>query len=191
SEIEDLLQGKRFILFLGRIAKVKGLDILIKAFANMDRSLSDLILVVAGPDEDGYLSSVKQIVADSGLNGRVIFTGSVSGNTKRYLLKNARLFALTSYGEGLPMAVLEAMACSVPVLITHPCNIPEVARCHAGMVVEPQVSAIIAGLNYLLLQADKQQMGENGKKLVAEKFTWQQVARQTQLLCQQVLQERR
>lgn len=190
SGVEGLLQDKKYILFLGRIAPVKGLDMLIKAFASMDSRLSNLALVLAGPDEDGYLAKIKQMIAESGLNDRVIFTGSVAGNTKRYLLKNAWLFALTSYGEGLPMAVLEAMACSVPVLITHPCNIPEVARCHAGMVVEPQVPEIIAGLNHLLLQADRQQMGENGEKLVAEKFTWQQVARQTQLLCQQILQEK-
>ena len=80
----------------------------------------------------------------------MIFTGLLTGEDKLAALAAADLFALPAVGEGFSMAVLEAMACGLPVLLTPGCNFPEVVDAGAGMVVAREVPALSEGLRALL-----------------------------------------
>ena len=188
GEVSELLAGRKYVLFLGRIEPVKGIDLLVEAMASVEE-MDEYLLVIAGPDEDGYLGVIKEIILRKQIEDKVIFTGRVAGEVKSELYRNASVFALTSRGEGLPMAVLEAMAYAKPVLITRQCNVPEVEEYEAGVIVEPEVDSIVNGFVYLM-SSDTVLMGESGKKLVDEKFTWSQVAYRTQQLCENVLGKR-
>ena len=136
SELEDKwnrLRGKRWILYLGRLHPKKGLDLLIPAFAMLSRRFHDHVLVIAGPDEGGFSKQVQKMVEDFGIRERVLLTGPVYGKIKIGLMKGADAFALTSYSEGMPLAVVEALGCGIPVLLTQACNVPEVAEEGGGI----------------------------------------------------------
>ena len=85
SDLEELypsLRGRPFLLFLGRLHPVKGLDLLIPAFGELARQFPQWILVLAGPDERGYLMKVKELIQSHQLTDRVLLTGMVGGDRK-------------------------------------------------------------------------------------------------------------
>ena len=166
------------VLFLGRLHERKGLHLLIPAFAEAVKAGPDARLVIAGPDE-GMLTKLKDQVSQFSLGGRVVFTGMLTGNEKLAALAAADLFALPAVGEGFSMAVLEAMACGLPVLLTPGCNFPEVVDAGAGVVVPRDIGALSEALRALLIDGDRRaSMEQRARQLVQERFTWPQVVAQ-------------
>lgn len=126
---------KRELLFLARLHPKKGLDLLVQAWALLPLSLrGDWRIVVAGPDELGYRAEIEALVARLEVGESMTFTGSVSGDEKHAVLASADAFVLPSYSEGFSVAILEALACRLPVLATHPCNFPDLASRGGGGV---------------------------------------------------------
>ena len=108
---------------------------------------------------------------------RTVFTGMLTGRDKLAALKCADLFVLSSYSEGFSIAVLEALAGGLPVVISRQCNFPEVSEHAAGFVVEPEEPAVTQAISTLLSDAGlRVAMGRNGRRLVREKYTWAGVA---------------
>ncbi|VFN04378.1 MAG: Glycosyltransferase involved in cell wall bisynthesis [Candidatus Kentron sp. G] len=105
-----LAPGSKTLLFLSRIHDKKGLDILLRAFAQVSPGFPEVTLVVAGNDAgSGYAEAMHTLAGSLGLGARCVFVGEVKGSGKREILLGADAFALTSHSEGLPVAVLEAM----------------------------------------------------------------------------------
>jgi glycosyltransferase involved in cell wall biosynthesis len=174
-----LLEGKTIVLFLGRIHEIKGLDILAKAFARVARERSDVALLIVGPDERGYEETVRGLLRRENVSDNVVFTGLLQGDEKFEALAGSDVFVLPSYSEGFSMAILEGMACGLPVLITHQCHFPEVADAGAGYVVGPNAQEVAKALRDLVDDpALRSRMGENGRRLVKEKYTWDRIAAQ-------------
>jgi poly(glycerol-phosphate) alpha-glucosyltransferase len=171
--------GTRTLLFLSRVHPKKGLDVLLRAFAQA--ALKDVVLVIAGDDAgSGYAGQMRALAAELGLEQRCRFIGEVRGAEKRAVLSGADAYALTSHSEGLPVAVVEAMASALPVLITPGCNIPQVAEAGAGLIVAPEVDTVTVGLQRLFADAARlRQWGERGRALVRERLTWPEIACQT------------
>jgi len=119
---------------------------------------------------------------------KVTFTGMLTGKEKLAALSRADIFVLPSYSEGFSMAILEALAWGLPVIITHQCHFPEVAEVRAGIVIDPD-SAQLAEAMIELLDNPKlcEEMGNNGRRLVIERFTWDKIANQMIELYQRVL----
>ena len=185
------LKDRRSVLFLGRLHRKKGLEELVPCFRDVLQKHPDVLLVLAGPDDRGYRQEVETLVRHNNLTSSVLFTGLVSGATKAGLLRAAGVFVLPSYSEGLPLGVLEAMACARPVVITPYCNLSEVAEAGAGLSVEPEPKALASAISRLL-DDDKgrAEMGAIGLRLVQERFTWEKVARMTEALCLDILSKR-
>lgn len=176
------------VLFLGRIEPIKGVDVLIRAFRLICDHTPDPLLVIAGPDEDGERQKTERLSHAIGLGDRVVFTGPVYGETKWALLHSATVFVLPSVEEGLPMAVLEALECGVPVVISEGCGLREVAASKAGFVVSRDFREIATSV--LCLLRDRQlrsEMGLNGRGLVESKYRWRRVAEQTIDLCRRIM----
>lgn len=183
------LRGKRVVLFMGRIHYKKGPALLCRAWARVHRSFPDAHLVIAGPDFENTSREVARLVTDSGIGASVSMPGLFQGSLTWAALRAADLFVLPSYSEGLSRAVLEAMGCGLPVLITHACNFPEVAQHECGVVIDADEHALAGALSDMLRApaAALQRMGQNGERLVRERFSWEVVGRQQALLYDWVL----
>ena len=137
------LLDKRVLLFLGRLHEKKGCDLLLRAFLNLLQTRprevwSDLHLMIAGPcSHPQYLESLRQMAApcEALSPGSVSFPGMISGDLKWGTLRQAEVFVLPSHQENFGIAVVEAMACGTPVLISRPVNIwREIESSGAGLV---------------------------------------------------------
>jgi glycosyltransferase involved in cell wall biosynthesis len=91
--------GRKVILFFGRLNFKKGLDILTRAFGQLARKREDIVLVIAGPDTEGYGAKVRGWLEDEGVRNRTIFTGMLTGARKNAVLAGATVFVLPSYSE--------------------------------------------------------------------------------------------
>jgi glycosyltransferase involved in cell wall biosynthesis len=171
------IQGKKVILFLGRINTGKGLDILAHAFGRIAREMEAVCLVVAGPDKWGYKSTIDKILKREGVADKVIFTGMLTGKEKKAAFDAADVFVLPSRSEGFSMVLLEAMLCGLPVVISPDCNFAEVETVGAGKIVQADVDPLAKALVELLRDPEAcKEMGRQGEKLVREKYTWDMVA---------------
>jgi glycosyltransferase involved in cell wall biosynthesis len=169
------LAGKFLLLFYGRLHAKKGLDLLADALVGMRTDHPDLHLLLAGKD-DGSLTPLLRRLDDASLSSRVTWVGHVDGLRARQVWGAADAFVLPSYSEGFSMAVLEALACRLPVMITTACHFPEVVPAGAGIVVEPNAAAVEQGLRDLLERslAERSELGRNGRALVERDYTWEQ-----------------
>jgi glycosyltransferase involved in cell wall biosynthesis len=133
------LQGKRALLFLGRVHEKKGADLLFTAFAALRArqpdQLKDVQLVMAGPADHEYGQRMQALVKRLGIGDQVTWTGMVSGDVKWGAFRTAEAFILPSHQENFGIAVAEAMACGLPVLISNQVNIwREIQQADGGLV---------------------------------------------------------
>jgi glycosyltransferase involved in cell wall biosynthesis len=148
------VRGKHCLLFLGRVHVKKGNDLLFHALAEVLNSgtspeLADWHLVIAGPDDHPYGHEMKALAAQLGLEKRVTWTGMLTGDLKWGAFHRAQAFVLPSHQENFGIAVAEALACRVPVLISNKVNIwREIEEDCAGLVENDDV----AGAKKLLLR---------------------------------------
>ncbi|MCK4624726.1 MAG: glycosyltransferase [Phycisphaerae bacterium] len=172
------LPDKKLLLFLGRIHPIKNLPGLIEAWRELADKFTDWHLVIAGPDEVGQLAELRDQVRRGRLDKRVTFMGPAFGEDKEMLLRAADVFCLTSHTEGFSMAILEALAWSLPVLITHGCNFDEVEDAGVGVVVRLGPEAIADGLRRMLSldESQLQGMGAGGRRLMKERYSWDKIA---------------
>lgn len=181
--------GDRIILFLSRINFKKGLDLLAKSFGIITRQRDNVRLVIAGPDNESYGVQVRQWLSEAGVLSRTVFTGMLTGVDKLAALADADLFVLPSYSENFGIAILEAMACGLPVVISNRVNIwQEIAGAGAGVVVDCDVQQLAEALLKLLDRPEERRIiGEKGRKLVEARFLWDKVADQMLGLYQKIL----
>ncbi|BBY28619.1 glycosyltransferase [Mycolicibacterium sediminis] len=129
------LRGRRITLFLSRLHPKKGCDLLIRAFAESSRSEPHAHLVLAGPDSDGTMATLVELVDALGIAERVTWAGMITGDVKWGAYRAADVFALTSHSENFGIVLAEALACALPVLITDKVNIwREIVGAGAGFV---------------------------------------------------------
>lgn len=171
-----LREGRRF-LFLGRLAREKGLELLVEAWACAALP-RDHQLVIAGPDYRGFERILRARIDSLGLGERVWLTGSVSGELKGSLLASADVFVLPSLGEGFSVALLEAMAAALPALYTTECHFAELAEQGGGWVVAPTRDELAAALTAIakLEPATVAAKGQAGRTLGRAQYALESVA---------------
>jgi glycosyltransferase involved in cell wall biosynthesis len=172
------LKGKTIILFLARLNRIKGIDILSKAYGKLARERDDVHLVIAGPDQEGYGEKVKSWFKAEGVFKRVTFTGMLNSNEKLHAFAASDVFVLPSYSENFGMAVVEAMAAGVPVVISNRVGIhKEVEQNRAGIIVETVPESIYSGIKKLLdSPVIRGELIINGKRLVEDYYDINRVA---------------
>ena len=123
------------ILYLGRVHRAKGIDILVRAFYELAKELPEVKLVVAGPD-DGYRLELEKLVTVLGLNGAVKFTDYIDERDKLSAYVDADIFVnVAAYMGGVALTPLEATMCNTPVVISRECGeVIEQADC--GYIVD-------------------------------------------------------
>ncbi len=129
------MRGKRFLLYLGRIHRKKGCDLLIEAFGRVASSDPELELVMAGPDQQHWSFDLQKMAAEAGVSDRIHWPGMITGDAKWGAFTAAEAFILPSHQENFGIAVAEALACGTPVLLADKVNIAEdVANDGAGLM---------------------------------------------------------
>jgi glycosyltransferase involved in cell wall biosynthesis len=180
----------KVILYLGRLHKIKGVDLLITAFADVSKELDDARLVVAGPD-DGCLVELKDLTEKLGLNQKVVFTGPLFGDAKLAAYVDADIYALTSSYDMFPTSILEALACGTPVVVTDRCGIADVIKDKAGLVVPYEKEPLAQALANLLSDEKlRNKFSHDGKELVQEQFNWTNIAQQIERVYQKASEEK-
>ncbi len=165
------------ILFLGRLHFKKGLDLLVPAFESVRDAQPNAQLVIAGPENDAYGQDVRRWVSERGLESAVHFVGPLHGIDVVKAYVDADVFALPSYTENFGMAVIEAMASALPVVISDQVNIHhEISGAGAGLVTRCDVDEVASALRDVLNDPDgRRVMGSAGRRLVHERYSWQRV----------------
>lgn len=172
-------QGKTLILFLGRIDPKKGLDLLAPAFAQVQAHHPNTHLIIAGPDNIGFLPTAQQYFQTAHCAKAVTFTGLLSGPLKAAALAAATLYIAPSYSEGFSMSVLEAMASGLPCIITTGCNFPEATNAQAAHVVPIAADALAqAMLRCLADLPTAKAMGDRARQFILANYTWDRIATQ-------------
>jgi glycosyltransferase involved in cell wall biosynthesis len=171
------LAGKFVLLFFGRLHVKKGLDLLADALAEIGPEFPELHVLLAGVD-DGALEPFRARCAWHGVEDRTTWVGHVSGERARQVWGAADAFVLPSYSEGFSMAVLEALACRLPSLMTTACHFPELATAGGGLGVEPTRQGVTTGLRDLLGRSrdERAGLGARGRALVERDYTWDRQA---------------
>lgn len=171
-------------LSLGRLHPVKGLERLLLAWPAALRQYPDALLVIAGTGDPEYVGRVKSLVRQTGLENAVLFAGQLSGADKWQALVDADVFVHPSYREGFSLAVTEAMAAGLPVILTRECNFDEVERKNAGVIIDrgDMAAFVIAATTLIGSAESRRSMGRNGQSLVRERFTWEAAARKLEQL---------
>jgi glycosyltransferase involved in cell wall biosynthesis len=167
-------RGKFLYLFLGRLDFKKGLDLLSRAFGEIARQRGDVHLVIAGPDEAGCIKQMRIWLAEEGILDRVSFPGMLSGKDKLAAFNDADVFVLSSYTENFGVALVEAMACGMPVVISDRVNIwREISDAEAGLVTKCNADDVFRGMYQLLKDPDLRiKLGRNARELVADRYNW-------------------
>jgi glycosyltransferase involved in cell wall biosynthesis len=132
--------NRRYLLFLGRIQEKKGCDLLIDSFASVAAQWPDLMLVMAGPDQDGLTARLQRRAAAADLTHRILWPGMLRDDAKWGAFYGADAFCLPSHQENFGVAVAESLACGIPVLISDQVNIwREIEAGGAGFVAPDTV----------------------------------------------------
>jgi len=189
------LQDEHMILFMGRIHRIKGLDILIDAFAELRREGIECKLIIAGPD-DGFKRECGVRIAECGLQqidlsigeemgkrevsrADVIFTGLVSGEEKISLYVDADVTVLPSRFENFPSVPFESIMCGTPVVVSTACAVAEMieaAGAGYGVGAEDKIDLKTKILHVLTNYDEARGSVEKGRRLIEEKLNWRTVA---------------
>ncbi len=179
------------IVFVGTTQRAKGVDDLIEALSRLPRQTRRRLDVrIIGPDPGGRIDELQAQAEQHGLSENVVFTGQLSSEEVKRELRRAAIFTLPSYAEGLPNALLEAMALGLPAVVGSVGAVPEVID-HgvSGFLVRPgdieQLSTLLGKL--IRGSALRQKMGRAARERVRQDFGLPKVARLLDVLYQQLL----
>jgi glycosyltransferase involved in cell wall biosynthesis len=169
-----------YVLSLSRMHPKKQLDLLVDVFldATADDALRDWRLVLAGDGPADYVSGLRRLVAERKAEHRVLFPGWIGGEDRAELLRGAALMALPSHQENFGLAVVESLACGVPVLISSGVNLAEeISAAEAGWVAPLDRGALALALREALSTPEqRERRGARGYELARTRFTWSPIA---------------
>lgn len=163
---------EKYILFLGRLHPVKGIDLLIKAFASLPNK--KLRLKIAGPFNE-YQETLSALVEELGISDKVDFLGMVLGDEKFRLYSQAHVFAAPSFSEVIGMVNLEAALMGTPVITTHRTGLYVQWQDEGGMLINPLLEEMKKALSDAAAwtTAERDERGKRLRAFVLEKYSWE------------------
>jgi len=183
---------KLIILYLGRIAASKGIDLLLKAFAELVKKskVDDCLLVIAGTD-DGYLNEAKSLVSHLGISGLVLFTGMLSEKDKVSAYVDSAVCTYLGQFEAFGIVTLEAAVCGTPVIVskgTPMANIVDAGK--FGLQVKyGDINELVDAMRTILSDARlAEEMGRNGRRYVKDNLSWSVISARIEAIYSKILQ---
>lgn len=182
----------KIVLFLSRLHEKKRPDFLLRVFAQLNPKLYGYHLLLAGSGDASYCDRLRALTHTLGIADSVTFTGFVSGVDKDILLQGSDLFALPSYSENFGIAVAEALVAGLPVVITPEIQISSaIQAAAAGLVVPGNPSDWVSALSKLLASSElRQKLGQNGRQLAQDQYSWSQISLKLAQTYQEILSKK-
>jgi glycosyltransferase involved in cell wall biosynthesis len=208
------LKHHRIILFLSRIHPMKGLELLMDAFAMVRENNQDVALIIAGEGEESYVRELRERARRSLRSGSasgnacptkegeregdsehghehddVIWTGHLSGEMKAAALAAADVFVLPSASENFGIAAAESLAAGVPTIVSEEVALSsDIRRYDAGVVVKRDVQQLAAAIDDLLSNTERAAgLAANGRRLAEERYSPEAVGRALHELYQKII----
>jgi glycosyltransferase involved in cell wall biosynthesis len=177
----------RVALFLSRINPKKGLIHLVEAWAKLHPNQWELW--IAGFDESGYQKKIEELVKTLQIAPSIFFKGPVFGNQKWTLYKQADLFILPTFSENFGFAIAEALSSGLPVITTHGTPWSELLEKKCGWWIPIGTEPLIIALKEAIQLAPEQRrtMGQEGQRLIHEKYSWKSAAKHMKQLYEWIL----
>jgi glycosyltransferase involved in cell wall biosynthesis len=177
------------IVFLGRIHPIKRLDLLAAAFDAIRQRHRAAHLVLAGPDECGHLAGIMRgLIAHAGF---VHAVDSLDQDRKWALLRDANVLVQCSDSESFGLAIVEALAAGVPVVVTRTCPWADIEKHDCGFWVDQSVPALAEAIGHLLRdRARAASMGARGAAFARERFSWDAIGRRVAATYAEALEHR-
>jgi glycosyltransferase involved in cell wall biosynthesis len=177
--LNKVIAPMRTLIFVSRIHPKKGIETLLYAWAALNTKFPDWKLRIVGPDNGGHLYDMQKLAAKLNLN-RVEFTGPLYGNDKWQAYRNADLFVLPTYSENFGLAVAEALATGIPVIVTKGAPWKGLEHNGAGWWINIGLDSLVSTLEEALdcSPATLQEMGECGKSWMRRDYTWRDLGAQ-------------
>jgi glycosyltransferase involved in cell wall biosynthesis len=187
----SIRDDEKIILYLGRLHKIKGIDLLVKAFSDLVKELDKIKLMIVGPD-DGFLPILKKHIENLKIGDKVLFTGPLYERDKLEAYVDADVYVLPSVYEIFGITVLEACACGAPVIVTDRCGIADVVDSKVGYVVEYDKDRLRDAIFKILSDEElRRRFGEEGRRLAIEEFGWDPIVRKIEGIYETTLAKRK
>lgn len=167
------LEGRKIILFLGKITPRKGVDFLVRAFSGLNDRTS--VLVIAGNDM-GFKGRVVEIVRQMSLSERVIFTGLLTGEDKLSAYRDADVVVYPAVFEIFGLVPFEAMMCGTPVIVTDDCGCGEIiGREEIGYTVRyNDLRGLTEKITWVLSNMDEaRKIAGRGREFIKSRLSWE------------------
>jgi glycosyltransferase involved in cell wall biosynthesis len=170
----NIASNERLILFLGRIHKVKGLELLLTAFSGLKREVDDVKLVIAGPDF-GYLARVWEDINHFGITDCTVLPGPLYEDAKLEAYVDADVFVLPSSYESFGITAIEACACGTPTIVTNRCGVAD-AIARVGCVIDYDTDQLQSALHTVLTNVElRERMKRQGPTMVRERYDMEKI----------------
>lgn len=181
--------SEKLLLFIGRIHKIKGLDLLIESFALLNKDIENVKLAIVGPD-DGYLEKLKKLIEKLNINPKsMIITGSLYDEDKKEAIVDCDIFIMPSQYESFTTSGLEAMACGKPIVLTKNNHIHTWVDEKVGLSCEYEKEDLSNNIKKLLKNPDMMESyGKNGMKEIKEKYSWDSVEKQVRSIYKEIIE---
>ncbi|HYA42048.1 MAG TPA: glycosyltransferase [Syntrophobacteraceae bacterium] len=168
----------RVLLFLGRIHPVKGIDMLLGAWAAVAHRFPEWELRIAGPDNDGYLPKMQETAKELGLK-RVVFCGPLYGEAKQAAYQEADLYVLPTHTENFGVTVAESLAAGTPAIVSKGAPWSGLEENGAGWWIEIGVDPLVACLENALSRSPGEltSMGRAGREWMMRNYSWPKIGR--------------
>jgi len=181
----ELSNKEPLVLYLGRLSRKKGLDLLLRVFASLEVPAR---LAIVGPDDrDGCVQELERLRVQFGLQDRVVLTGPRFGRQKLEALVDADLFVLPSQNENFGNAVAEAVACGVPVIVTDCCGIAPYIQDRVGLVVKYDEEEIQEAIYQLLVDKQLREKFIQNMVQVKKELSWEEPIREMEELYKSIV----
>ena len=168
--------GRRRLLFLSRIHPKKGVDVLLRAWRNVQKGFEGWDLHITGPDNEGYLGRMKELAADLGAE-RVTFTGPAYGTAKSAAYAEADLYVLPTHSENFGMTVAEALAHGTPAVVTRGAPWEGLETNDCGWWIDIGEGPLTECLRSALAASseDLRARGLRGREWMKRDFSWERI----------------
>ncbi len=187
----DIPAERTIVLFMSRVDPKKGFDLLLPALEKLHQRgcLFHFLLCGANPQDRAYEDDIRRQIQAASWADQATLSGFVSGQLKAQILSAADVFVLPSYYENFGIAVAEAMAASIPVVISDQVHIwPAIQSSAAGWVVPCEVKALTEALELAIAQPEERRhRGQNARRCAQEKYSWEAIAQRITTTYQQLL----